>query len=347
MLVVHLWDKGPRWPLMFTEGLMAITGLEGVPSVRLVSNKDTVQWGQMVHQASTAADRLTAMQEADLIFLQTKPGYYNDRERRFLTAEGLWDKVVAFDAHDFPVVDTEALRLAPWYFKRLNNKRAGKPIPLDYCALRTYFPGEGATEPAKERDIDLVYLFDQNVSHRRLLVLRLLEAAGFDTATTIIGTRSDNKQGQRTGRFNILDAQGPGNDYQAYLKTLGRAKIVFTCFPHHRNGDIRFWEAMASGALVISDKVMNPVYPPLVPGWHYFEYDAGSPHSILTAIDMAKHALGAGEADRVKVAYEGQRFVWDNHRPLDRMAFVMAMVNGDERAIGQVGRWDEPVKEEA
>lgn len=314
MLVVHLWDKGPRWPLMFTEGLLAMSGVD------LVSNKDTVLWGQTVHRAEPEPELREAMREADWIYLQTLPGYYNEGERRFLAEEGLWDKVVGFDAHDFAVVDSEALGKARAYFKRLPGERDVGPIPLDYCSLDSYFPGG---LDLTERDLDVVYLFDQNVSHRRLVVLRMLENAGFDPSRSIIGRRTDNRITARHGRFDIVHSEGPDNDFRNYLNLLARARIVFTCFPHHRNGDIRIWEAMASGAYVFSDIVTNPVQHPLVSGRHFFEYDAGNIKSIREAIQRAKHLLDPeGEAERREIADAGQQHVWGYHRALDRMTFV-------------------------
>jgi hypothetical protein len=89
-------------------------------------------------------------------------------------------------------------------------------------------------------------------------------------------------------------------------KIYSRSRIVFN---KSIGGDVnmRFFEAMASGALLVTDRIGNGLHELAEEGVHYVGYDTAE-----EAVAQIKHYL-AHEADRERIAQAGQALLYERH----------------------------------
>ena len=98
-----------------------------------------------------------------------------------------------------------------------------------------------------------------------------------------------------------------------YLKLMRAARVVVTCNPGDWEGDFRTWEALASGAAVVRDRL----YAPTPHGDFGVVYDARSQKSFDAAMDRAHADAGA----------LGRRALTDalaHHRAISRVDWLLA-----------------------
>ena len=98
-----------------------------------------------------------------------------------------------------------------------------------------------------------------------------------------------------------------------YLKLMRAARVVVTCNPGDWEGDFRTWEALASGAAVVRDRL----YAPTPHGDFGVVYDARSRASFDAAMDRAHADAGA----------LGRRALTDalaHHRAVSRVDWLLA-----------------------
>ena len=98
-----------------------------------------------------------------------------------------------------------------------------------------------------------------------------------------------------------------------YLRLMRAARIVVTCNPGDWEGDFRTWEALASGAAVVRDRL----YAPTPHGDFGLVYDARSRSSFDAAMDRAHANAGA----------LGRRALADalaHHRAVSRVDWLLA-----------------------
>ena len=98
-----------------------------------------------------------------------------------------------------------------------------------------------------------------------------------------------------------------------YLKLMRAARVVVTCNPGDWEGDFRTWEALASGAAVVRDRL----YAPTPHGDFGVVYDARSKASFDAAMDRAHADAGA----------LGRRALTDalaHHRAISRVDWLLA-----------------------
>lgn len=131
-----------------------------------------------------------------------------------------------------------------------------------------------------------------------------------------------------TPRWKVLTAILPlfkTNDYQRYHSPLemgnvyGQSKIVFNT---SINGDVnmRVFEAMAAGALLVTDRIGNGLSELFKEDVHYVGYDS---------VDEAKEKISfylSHDAERVKIAQAGQQEVLEHHTYLKRWESIMLQV---------------------
>ena len=108
---------------------------------------------------------------------------------------------------------------------------------------------------------------------------------------------------------------------KGYFDKCKDSKIIVHCQPYGWEGDFRTFEALASGALVISDKSYSmPKHShPLVDGVHLVEYDRNDLDSMLSKIIY--YLKNPDEA--AEIAKRGQEFVLKHHTPAQRMKQII------------------------
>lgn len=120
---------------------------------------------------------------------------------------------------------------------------------------------------------------------------------------------------QNTQRYEILSAVLPKyqtNDYLKYYPpqemamVYGQSKIVFNA---SINGDVnmRVFEAMAAGALLVTDRIGNGLADLFEEGTHYIAYS-----TISEAMEKIDYFLNKNE-ERERIASAGQRSVLKHH----------------------------------
>lgn len=133
--------------------------------------------------------------------------------------------------------------------------------------------------------------------------------------------------GQRgTRRFQILSTVLPkfkSNDYKRYYsprdmaQVYGQSKIVFNVAI---NGDLnmRFFEALASGALLVTDRIENGLGELFQEGIHYVGYTTAE-----EAIEKIQYYL-VHNADRERIACHGQQKAFELHTYRHRWLEMLA-----------------------
>lgn len=133
------------------------------------------------------------------------------------------------------------------------------------------------------------------------------------------------KLGMRgTQRYEILSSVLPKyrtNDYLKYYPpremaiVYGQSKIVFNA---SINGDVnmRVFEAMAAGALLVTDRIGNGLSELFEEGTHYIGYS-----TISEALEKIEYFLEKSE-ERERIARAGQRAVLEHHTYDRRWEFI-------------------------
>jgi len=134
----------------------------------------------------------------------------------------------------------------------------------------------------------------------------------------------------RSPRHKILTTVLPRyhtNDYNLFYspsemaKLYGQSKIVFNA---SMNGDLnmRIFEAMASGALLVTDRIQNGLPELFQEGVHYVGYS-----TIEEAIERIDYYL-KDSIERERIALEGQRVALTHHTYLHRWEEVIKFSRG-------------------
>ena len=126
----------------------------------------------------------------------------------------------------------------------------------------------------------------------------------------IIGEVSDWREGNR------------GADSKPYIDAMKRAQIVVTANPGNWEGDFRFWEAIASKALIISDYFFMPVPDFFEDGVDVVFYD---PLNKEDFINKVTYYLDHPEEAR-RIAINGYFKALKYHRYVNRVDYVFNTV---------------------
>lgn len=102
-------------------------------------------------------------------------------------------------------------------------------------------------------------------------------------------------------------------------RTYSQSRIVFNKSIGNEV-NMRVFEAMASGALLVTDRIGNGLADLATEGEHYIGYDTAE-----EAVEKIKHYLSC-EPARARIAAAGQALVLDRHRYQDRLAQVLDCV---------------------
>jgi glycosyltransferase involved in cell wall biosynthesis len=159
----------------------------------------------------------------------------------------------------------------------------------------------------------------QEIGHQHVYWLPLACSPDVHYAPSIIKTFDVGFVGKLgligTTRHKLLTTILPRyktNDYRKFYsphdmaKVYGQSKIVFNA---SINGDLnmRFFEAMAAGALLVTDRIENGLNELFEEGVHYVGYS-----TIEEAIEKINYYL-ANDAERGQIAAQGQKFVFEQH----------------------------------
>ncbi|MEM1110348.1 MAG: glycosyltransferase [Pseudomonadota bacterium] len=279
-----------------------------VPDEYLIGElKDILIDGVLCNPRTQLCDRAAA---ADLILLDFRHLQHDLYE---LTHP---EKTVVIDYRDqWQHVFPQAVR---HYFKRTVVRRMPRDVAtydrdvdaISYCVRRPYL-GRRGLWPA-QRDIDVAVFFplvdepgkSQNVY--RSLVARTV-ADNFDHLKLFVGVAGK------------LGEEGSSGFNPEYYRVMARAKIVVTCNPDRWDGEYSLFEALSSGALVMSDAMLTQVVQPFVNHRHLVYYNRHNMDSLLGWIRFYLE----NEATRARVAMQGYQHALAHHKPADRIDEIL------------------------
>lgn len=306
MKIVHLFnpERGSRYPLMIAQGLLE------TPLSEVAHNAPVVSLGEMIVRPS--ANIRQEIVEADLVFRAGDAHFGIPSLDRLLD----WSKVIYYDFKDTTEIEQQRLEQCRLYVKRTwTGTGAAKLMPVPYGILNEY-----TGPPAGHRDIDLVYLFpavNRPGVANRYRVYEILSRAGIHNS--IIGNMTIT---DGSGRRAILEPPA-GNGFIKYRELLSRARVVWTCQPNHSGGDSRVWEALTSGALVVTDWPVSNIAHAPVDGKHALIYDGSSEKSILETIERVKELLWNERRELKRIARAGKRLGQAHHTAFHRVRKIL------------------------
>lgn len=109
-----------------------------------------------------------------------------------------------------------------------------------------------------------------------------------------------------------------------YLDAMLHARVVVSANPANWEGDSRTWEALATGALVLLDRMHTPVPHPLVDGVHAVFYDGTNKTDLLSKL---RHYLDRPSLAR-RIGLQGYVHGLRYHRSVNRADYMLGVLRG-------------------
>ena len=104
-----------------------------------------------------------------------------------------------------------------------------------------------------------------------------------------------------------------------YADIMLRSKIIVTCNPDRWEGDYRLFEALGSGAAVLSDQMITPVLNPFINEKHLIYYDRAN----LDTLGAALARLLYDDKLRLRISKNGFRHCLKYHTPENRIDQIL------------------------
>jgi len=183
--------------------------------------------------------------------------------------------------------------------------------PTTYAIVNEYLP---LSKFNGDRDIDVICSlrkFDGPTSPRELVMKWMDEYK----------QSAENPDRVLVGQITRGSREKVDEEYQNMLK---RAKIIVTAGPMNWEGDSRLYEALASGALVLTDILYTPIEHPFVHSEHviFFDTHPFGKDELFKKLDYYLE----NEKRRKQVAFRGYVHALRYHRAVNRMDNVMSKV---------------------
>lgn len=161
------------------------------------------------------------------------------------------------------------------------------------------------------RDIDISVFFNPtNIPYRTIAgkMATFVKHAKWPKGYTIhVGVLGNDGV---TGRNTIQEP---------YYTMMLRSKIVITCNPDNWEGDYRLFEALSSGALVVSDSMITPVKHPFIDKEHLLYYDR---NNFIRLKEIVEYYV-AHDDERKKIARNGYTHARAYHTASDRIQEIL------------------------
>jgi len=332
---------------------------DSLPDHPLVESVDwewtSRRWGFDARKAVGKSHVVSKLLEYDIIF--QNPYELNDKDNpglvEFFDANDIWKKVILYDVADEPGFHFERWRQKCLLYL----KRAWDPIQLDALDIGKYPVDGQAVSRANLIPIDFpmfkeyVDVIPMNFYHKRdLAVTCTLPQTPLHNARGIVAHAVKNTHFEpvdgwisqvtlfyssgwvlssaATSYREILNPIPPQiNWWYVYMHMLRRTQVLFGAGNHTAYGDHRTWEAFASGALVVTDRIPvdNPHNPE--PGVHYIKFELDNiPKTMAIVNELLKD-----KTERERIAKAGFDHAVAYHSSDARIAYVM------ENAVKRLG----------
>lgn len=290
-------------------------GLIEHKDIILWASQDVISLGKVIYPQSRIIQQ--ALLDADLIFRAGDEHFTPSSD--FYDKNELWSKTVYYDFSDNDLIDQTRLKQCKLYVKRVLSKEVSGVLQLDYCLMPEYVSSE-----AKARCHDIIYpILYKPEGHNedaRNWVNRILTRAFDSSGNSIIGMTTLAKD--ENGRRAIFNDFAPDNPFYRYMEMLETSKIVWTCGPDHAGGDSRLWEALGSGAMVVTDDGAKKYG--LVDGYHCQMYNLDNIDKVIGQVEW----LLANDWEEIsKIGLAGRDFALSYHSPISRIQRVLDAIN--------------------
>ncbi len=126
--------------------------------------------------------------------------------------------------------------------------------------------------------------------------------------------------------------QGPHLSYNPDVRIMRNSTIVITVNPAHREGDVQFWEAMGSGALIFVDPIFAPYQFPLLDGEHVIYFSNQNKTDLFTKLDFYRAHLDIAR----KIAYNGYLFAMKYHRAVNLIDYILRSTHLKEAKLHNI-----------
>jgi spore maturation protein CgeB len=110
---------------------------------------------------------------------------------------------------------------------------------------------------------------------------------------------------------------------EGYFHTMHNSRIIVTCNPSKWEGDYRFMEAMASGALIFVDKMYTPRWNELIDGKHVIYYDNTDERDLFQKLDFYRNDPALAE----QIAIAGYLHAMKYHRAANLIDYIFRTVH--------------------
>lgn len=325
--VVSLFDttKGSRYHQMINQGLIHH------PDVNPAFSEPVTSFNEMIApEVDGQSELVRQMTLADLILF---PGVQHYRFPQALLGAieryRLWNKTVIYDFSDGEYIVDTYVKYCNVYIKRTRKAAlepedvpGGRILHLPYGPLYEYVK---PTDYQEGRDIDIAFLMTPDPTSPTQASRQATYNALIDLSKTADFAGFNIVMGQEAhdGRRAIIDhSDSPENAFRRYMDKLHRAKIIVTVQPDHLGGDSRLWEALLSGAVVVSNDLSGQKLG-LVDGNHYLSFNPLGDVRELKALLLALLHDDEATVTRQTIAKNGREYVLGHHMPPDRVETIL------------------------
>jgi hypothetical protein len=195
------------------------------------------------------------------------------------------------------------------YVERVPGVWPARFHPTSFSLLDEYLVEE---RPERVFDVGCFLGRVTPVYFNRLNVLRVCEEL-----------RADRKQLGVVGSLGSQGRAGFNNDFYLAMRL---SRIVVTCQPDQWDGDYRTWEAFASGALVVMDRMFTPLPYPFVDGEHCIIYDV-NPSGLRRMRERVEYYVEHPQ-EAAQIAAQGFEHAMWYHRPRNRLDTMLDVWEG-------------------
>ena len=209
---------------------------------------------------------------------------------------------------------------AAWYFKRSVVDQVerrfcdyDRPVtPIGYCVKDDYLDRGSPAERTRDIDVSVFFEPQSDAAARNLYRSRVARVV-----------RDEYRQRRVfVGIAGSAGALGRNFFQSQYFEIMAHSKVVVTCNPDRWEGDYRLFEAISSGALVISDEMLTPVVHPFIDHEHLVAYDRNDLRTLTSAIDR----MLDDERLRSAIAQRGYEHAMRYHTTTNRIDEILDTV---------------------
>ena len=194
-------------------------------------------------------------------------------------------------------------------------KRTPVDWPVHFHPTSFSLLDEYLVEEQLERSFDISCFFSREspIYYRnRLNVLQVCEEL-----------RAERKQ---LGVVGSLGWRGRAGFDKDFYRAMRASRIVVTCQPDYWEGDYRTWEAFASGALVVMDRMFTPLPHPFVDGEHCIIYDVDK-DGLKQMRERVEYYVNHPQ-EAAQIAAQGFEHAMRYHRPRNRVDAMLDVWEG-------------------